>query len=56
VADLKEMEHKNKAAYNADDIGLAVHVGVEAKVWCRTIARYVGYILLFRYNMQAAFS
>ncbi len=41
AADLKEMENKSKIAYNADDIGLALQVGVEAKVWCRTIARYV---------------
>ena len=49
MADLKEMEHRSKAFNNADDSDLTVHVGAEAKVWCRTIARYVGYSLTFRY-------
>ncbi|KAL3822990.1 hypothetical protein ACHAXA_008130 [Cyclostephanos tholiformis] len=42
MVDLKEMEHRNKVACNADDIGLALNVGAEAKVWCRTIARLRG--------------
>ena len=53
MADLKEMEHRSKASNNADGSGLTVHVGAEAKVWCRTIARYVGYILTF--DIQSKF-
>lgn len=49
MADLKEMEHRSKASNTLDDSGLTVHVGAEAKVWCRTIARYVGYSLTIRY-------
>jgi hypothetical protein len=40
VADLKEMEHKSKDSNSGDNsLNITAHVGAEAKLWCRTIAR-----------------
>ena len=40
VADLKEMEQKSKVSHSCNNSSnLTAHVGAEAKVWCRTIAR-----------------
>lgn len=43
LVDLKEREHTSKASKYTDEVGITgVDVGAEAKLWCRTIARYVG--------------